>query len=112
MISTSTAAVMMFSHMLCSTPFLSGFVGLFCLGVGMDAQDRHDSNDGDHGNETCREACPIVTTADENLMFICKGFSLQTRLAEFRAAGNEYHPGYMYSPLEEAVEFGKYKHEL
>jgi hypothetical protein len=45
-------------------------------------------------------------------MFIRKGSSLQTRLAEFRAAGNEYHPGFMYSPLSEAVEFGTYKHQL
>ena len=62
--------------------------------------------------EKCVHLCPIVSTMDETLMFIRKGSSLQTRLAEFRAAGNEYHPGYMYSPLEEAVEFGKYRHEL
>lgn len=62
--------------------------------------------------EKCVHLCPIVGTMDENLMFIRKGSSLQTRLAEFRAAGNEYHPGFMYSPLSEAVEFGTYKHQL
>ena len=62
--------------------------------------------------EKCVHLCPIASTVDENLMFIRKGSSLQTRMAEYRAAGNEYHVGYMYSPLEEAVEFGKYKHEL
>lgn len=56
--------------------------------------------------------CPMTTELDENLMFLRKGSSLQQRLADFRAAGNAYHVGYMYVPLEEAMQFGEFTHEL
>ncbi|MBQ1944744.1 MAG: hypothetical protein II346_07025 [Ruminococcus sp.] len=62
--------------------------------------------------ERCVHLCPIVATMDENLMFIRPGSSLQQRMADFRAAGNEYHAGFMYSPLSEAEVFGEYRHEL
>jgi|GEM_PF-668315 len=62
--------------------------------------------------ERCVHLCPTTAVMDESLMFIRKGSSLQQRMAEFRAAGNEYHAGYMYSPLAEAEVFGEYKHEL
>lgn len=62
--------------------------------------------------QRCVHLCPITTTMDESLMFIRPGSSLQERLAAFRAEGNEYHAGYMYSPLSEAEVFGTYRHEL
>ncbi len=62
--------------------------------------------------ERCVHLCPICATLDENLMFIRKGSALQERIASFRAAGNEYHIGYMYSPISEAQQFGTYRHKL
>lgn len=56
--------------------------------------------------------CPMLTELDESLMFLRPGSSLQQRLADFRAAGNAYHVGYMYVPLEEATDFGAFTHEL
>lgn len=56
--------------------------------------------------------CPMLTELDESLMFLRPGSSLQQRLADFRAEGNAYHVGYMYVPLEEAADFGKFRHEL
>ena len=90
------------------------FKAIVCYSWLYSAQNKHLFPAGSRilEIEKCVHLCPLVGTMDENLMFIRKGSSLQTRLAEFRAAGNEYHPGYMYSPLEEAVEFGKYRHEL
>ena len=90
------------------------FKAIVCYSWLYSAQNKHLFPAGSRilEIEKCVHLCPLVGTMDENLMFIRKGSSLQTRLAEFRAAGNEYHPGYMYSPLDEAVEFGKYRHEL
>ena len=62
--------------------------------------------------QRCVHLCPTVAAMDENLSFIRKGSSLQQRMADFRAAGNEYRAGYMYSPVSEAKVFGEYKHEL
>ena len=90
------------------------FKAITCYSWLYSAQNKHLFKDGSRILEIqkCVHLCPIVGTMDENLMFIRKGSSLQTRLAEFRAAGNEYHPGFMYSPLSEALEFGAYKHQL
>lgn len=62
--------------------------------------------------QRCVHLCPISTVLDESLMFIRKGSALQEKLAAFRAAGNEYHTGYMYTPLAEAEVFGTYRHTL
>ncbi len=62
--------------------------------------------------QRCVHLCPMTAELDETLSFIRKGSSLQKRLAEFRAAGNAYHVGYMYSPISEALTFGDYRHEL
>lgn len=62
--------------------------------------------------QRCVHLCPLAPTLDETLMFIRNGSSLQSRLAAFRKDGNEYHVGYMYSPLKEAETFGEYRHEL
>lgn len=56
--------------------------------------------------------CSMLTELDEGLMFLRPGSSLQQRLADFRAAGNAYHVGYMYVPLEELEQFGAFTHEL
>ena len=56
--------------------------------------------------------CPMLTELDEGLMFLRPGSSLQQRLADYRAAGNAYHVGYMYVPLEEAMKFGEFIHEI
>lgn len=56
--------------------------------------------------------CPMLTELDEGLMFLRPGSSLQQRLADFRAAGNAYHVGYMYVPLEEMQDFGRFTHEI
>lgn len=56
--------------------------------------------------------CPMLTELDESLMFLRPGSSLQQRLADFRAAGNAYHVGYMYVPLEEMKDFGRFTHEM
>lgn len=62
--------------------------------------------------QRCVHLCPMGTELDENLSFLRRGSSLCQRLADFRAAGNAYHVGYMYVPLEEARAFGEYRHEL
>ena len=56
--------------------------------------------------------CPMLTELDESLMFLRPGSSLQQRLADYRAAGNAYHVGYMYVPLEEMQDFGRFTHKL
>ena len=56
--------------------------------------------------------CPMCAELDESLTFLRPGSALQRRLADFRAAGNAYHVGYMYVPLDEARTFGRFRHEL
>lgn len=90
------------------------FKGIVCYSWLYSAQNKHlfPADSRILEIQRCVHLCPITTTMDENLMFIRPGSALQQRMAQFRAEGNEYHAGYMYSPLREAEVFGEYKHEL
>lgn len=98
-------------------PFLKNvgeIKGFVCYSWLYSAQNKHILPPSSRILEMQRHVhlCPMTAELDENLMFLRKGSSLQQRLADFRAAGNAYHVGYMYVPLEEAMQFGEFTHEL
>lgn len=88
--------------------------GFVCYSWLYSAQNKHILPPSSRILEIQRHVhlCPMLTELDENLSFLRAGSSLQQRLADFRAAGNAYHVGYMYVPLEEAQEFGAFTHEV
>ncbi|MCH5183990.1 MAG: hypothetical protein J1E00_07425 [Oscillospiraceae bacterium] len=98
-------------------PFLKNvgeIKGFVCYSWLYSAQNKHILPPESNILEIQRHVhlCPMLTELDESLMFLRPGSSLQQRLADFRAAGNAYHVGYMYVPLEEAETFGSFKHEI
>ncbi|MBR5859040.1 MAG: hypothetical protein IKZ05_03880, partial [Clostridia bacterium] len=50
---------------------------------------------------------PVIGTFDGDIMFIRKGSSLQTRIADECAKGTEFHFGIMYSPLSDLENLDK-----
>lgn len=88
--------------------------GFVCYSWLYSAQNKHILPAGSNILEMQRHVrlCPMLTELDESLMFLRPGSSLQQRLADYRAAGNAYHVGYMYVPLEEALDFGAFTHEI
>ena len=98
-------------------PFLKNvgeIKGFVCYSWLYSAQNKHILPPESNILEMQRHVhlCPMLTELDESLMFLRPGSSLQQRLADFRAAGNAYHVGYMYVPLEEVDTFGDFTHEL
>ncbi len=57
----------------------------------------------------CLHLLPIISTFDADCMFIRKGSSLHTRIAEECDKGTEFHFGIMYVPVSEIDRFGENK---